>query len=56
VLEELPEAPRSVIELGGRQFLVGVQPFEDGEADFSFVELGRECHGKRIFRPFCAPT
>ena len=31
VLEELSEAPRSVIELGGRQFLVGVQPLEDGE-------------------------
>ena len=38
-----------------RQLLVRVQRLEDGEADFAVVELGRRRHGKRCFRPFCAP-
>src|SRR6266550_4665641 len=49
VLEELPEAPRSVVELFGSQLLVRVQRLEDGEADFTVVELGRKRHGKRLF-------
>ena len=55
VLEELPQAPRSVFELGRREFVVGVQPFDDGEADFSFVELGWERHGKHFSAVLHAP-
>jgi hypothetical protein len=55
VLDELPEAPRSVIELGGRQVVVGVQPSEDGETDLSFVELVSGASWQAPFRPFCVP-
>ena len=55
MLEELPEAPCSVVELFGGQLLVRVQRLEDGEADFAVVELRSGASWRARFRPFCAP-